>query len=79
MKKSQKNTKALVFAGMGFELVGLILAGLYLGQYLDKNFGFGGLGTAAMAMLVLASWIWHLVILLKKFNEDDHAEPDSKP
>lgn len=75
------NKKALVFAGMGFELVGLILVGLYVGQLLDEKFSLGGLGTAGLAMLVLASWLWHLVILLKRFMQDgseDAPKSDSE-
>ena len=75
------NKKALVFAGMGFELVGLILVGLYVGQYLDEKFNLGGIGTAGLAMLVLASWLWHLVILLKRFMQDgpeDAQQSDSE-
>jgi len=66
-----KSKKAVVFAGMGFELAGLIVGGLYLGQYLDAVYNLKGIATAALALGALASWLIHLVVLIKKFQEPD--------
>ena len=67
--KDEKKGKALVFAGMGFELAGLIVGGLYLGQHIDETYGFSGLATAGIAFAVLAGWLIHLVVLLKKYQD----------
>ena len=64
------NKKALVFTGMGFELVGMIFAGLFLGQQVDETWQLQGLGTAFFSFVVLAGWLWHLVILIKRFQSD---------
>ena len=37
-----RNRKAYFFIGMGFELVGLILAAVYLGQVVDERYSLGG-------------------------------------
>ncbi len=69
--------KGLVFIGMGFELLGLILGGLYLGQIVDKAMGWPGYGLAMIVVACLVSWIVHLVFLLKRFmNEPDNNPPN---
>jgi F0F1-type ATP synthase assembly protein I len=66
----QKN-KGIVFAGLGFELVGVVLACLYFGQLIDKIYGWGGFGVALMIVLGTAGWFFHLIILLKRFMKND--------
>jgi len=61
----------MVFMGMGFELVVLILAGSYFGDLIDKHFGWKGYASLTMILLFLGTWFYHLLILLKKVNEDD--------
>jgi F0F1-type ATP synthase assembly protein I len=61
----------MVFMGMGFELVVLILAGAYAGDMIDKHFGWKGYASAALIVLFLISWFYHLMVLLKKVNEDE--------
>lgn len=59
----------LILTGLGFELVGLIIGGLYIGQLLDEKFGTKGI----MALLILASclvsWFVHLIFLLKRLEK----------
>ncbi|MCB9027162.1 MAG: hypothetical protein H6625_12640 [Bdellovibrionaceae bacterium] len=66
-----KKNKSIVFAGMGFELAGLIIGGLFFGQHLDKSYNLKGLATAGITFAVLLSWLVHLVFLLKKYQEPD--------
>ena len=67
-------SKGLIFTGMGFELVGVVLAGLYIGQKLDEVYGWGGLGVAGMIFLATGGWIYHLIILLKRFMDEQLKE-----
>ena len=72
----------MVFAGMGFELLGLILAALYIGGIIDNELNGGGLGVAGMVITVLVGWFVHLFMLLKKFMERadrDKKKPDNSP
>jgi hypothetical protein len=55
----------LVFAGMGFELIGLVLGSLWLGTVLDEHFQTKGMWVAGMSVLALAGWILHLIQMLK--------------
>ena len=63
-----KTNKYLVFTAMGFELVGLILGSVYVGQILDSKYELKGLGMVGLSMLALAGWIFHIVQLAKKLE-----------
>jgi hypothetical protein len=68
--------KGLVFLGMGFELLGLILGGLYLGKAIDEQMGWPGYGVALLVVVCMVSWMIHLIFLLKRFmadSEDDQT------
>ena len=65
------NTKYLVFMGMGFELIGIILSSLYLGQIIDEHFGLSGLSMVGLSMAGLAGWIYHLVLLVNRVEAND--------
>ena len=67
-KSSDKLRNGIVFTAIGFELVGIMVFMLYVGQYLDKNYGWGGLGVAGLSMVGLGGWIAHLAYLLKGFK-----------
>lgn len=73
------NKQGIVFAGMGFELVGLMLASVYIGQMIDKKMGWNGYSMAGLMMLSLVGWIVHIVILLgQEEKEAEKAAEDSK-
>lgn len=63
------NNKSMVFMGMGFELVILILGAAYLGRYVDEKLGWGGYATMGFIVLCMVSWFYHLVVLLKRVND----------
>ncbi|MCB0356316.1 MAG: hypothetical protein KDD40_04875 [Bdellovibrionales bacterium] len=66
-----RKNKGIVFAGMGFELAGLIVGGLFLGQHLDKTYHLGGLATALITFAALGSWLTHLIFMLRKFQTEE--------
>ncbi len=65
-----KNTKMMIFIGMGMELVGLIVACAWLGQLIDKKMSWPGFALAGMCLVGLVSWLIHMVFLVKSFEED---------
>lgn len=67
------NSKAIVFAAMGFELIGLILGCIFIGQYVDQNFDTSGLGLVGFSALGLVGWLVHIVLLLKKYEADSET------
>lgn len=60
--------KYIVFVGIGFELVGIMVACLYVGKALDEHYGLQGLGMAGISMAGLAGWIVHIVMLTKAMD-----------
>ena len=57
--------KYMVFMGIGFELVGIVLAGLFLANELEKRYPSQGLITVAVIVLGLIGWLIHLVYVMK--------------
>ena len=64
------NSKGLVFIGIGFELVGLVLAALILGEKLDKYYGKDGVFVIIFLICGFISWTFHFIFLLKKMMKD---------
>jgi len=71
--------KGLVFMGMGFELLGLVLGGYYLGQAIDNEFGWPGYGVAALVICGLIGWMIHLIFLLKRFMAETADDTTHTP
>lgn len=67
--------KGMIFIGVGFELVSLVLAGIWIGSYLDEWLGSKGLATMAMLLLMMFGWFVHLFVLLKKMETDGKNPP----
>lgn len=67
--------KYLIFASIGFELVGIMVASIYLGQTIDKTYQTKGLALIALMFIGLASWLTHVIFLLRRFQKD---EPEDK-
>lgn len=68
------NRRYLIFTAMGFELVGLILACLFIGQWLDENYGLKGLGVIGLMVGGLVGWLVHLIQLLKMIDRNENKE-----
>ena len=60
--------KYVVLIGLGFELVGLTLAGLYVGSLADQNYNWGGLGVVSGAVVALIAWLGHLIAVVRKLD-----------
>jgi len=61
--------KYLPFVSIGFELIGLILVGIYAGAYLDEKWAGGGLYQSLLIVLALVGWLIRLIFNLKKLNQ----------
>lgn len=61
--------KYLVFAGVGFELIGFIVVSVYLGEYLETKYPTKGLWVAGLILLSLVGWMIHLMYMLKNANK----------
>ncbi len=65
----QKN-KYIIFATIGFELVSLILAAIYGGEFLVKR-GAPEYVKALLIVLVFVVWFISLMVKLKKMSKND--------
>ena len=72
----------IVFASIGFELIGLIVGCFYLGQYLDQKYQSGGLIFVGLSLLCLCGWLWRVIWLLRRMQkreEDAEAKKSGAP
>lgn len=64
-----KNSKYLIFISIGFELVVLILVGVWLGNYLVKE-GYSKSMPALCVLGALVIWFVSLMLKLKRLKND---------
>lgn len=70
-----KKNKYIVFASIGFELIGLLIVALWFGKYLSDK----GYGSAAQAFCVLGAfliWFISLMMKLKNLKKSESTEHD---
>jgi len=65
--------KYLIFTSIGFELVGIMLASIYLGQLIDDHYKTRGIALIVLMFTGLASWFIHLIFLIRRIQK---SEPD---
>lgn len=68
MKKTQD--KSMIFMAMGFEAVAAVLGGFWVGQLLDGYLGKRGIGPAIGSILLLVAWFFHLLQVMKRFDQE---------
>ena len=70
--------KYWIFLSMGFELVGLVITSVFIGQSLDEKLGTRGLSLLFLTLACLAGWMVHLIFLLKRIERSSEKDPDSE-
>jgi MFS family permease len=78
LEKVVLKDKRLIFMGIGFELVGLVIGSVYFGGILDAHFGWQGMGVVGLIVLTFAGWLVHFIVLIKRFMADEPIEEDKK-
>jgi len=68
--------KYIVFAGIGIELVGIMISSIYLGQIIDNTYQTKGLGLIALSFIGLASWMTHVIMLLRRFEKENSDDKE---
>lgn len=66
--------KYIIFASIGFELVGLILGCFYLGKYLDQKYQTNGLIFVGLVFASLIGWLWRVIWLLRRIQKSEEEE-----
>lgn len=65
---SEQRNPAYAFVAMGFELVGLIIASLYLGQWIDERYGIWPWGTLGLVLVGVIGWMVHIFLLIQQID-----------
>lgn len=65
--------KYVLFIGIGFELIGLIVAAVLASNWLESKYPSKGMITAGLVLLALVGWFIHIMVLLKKVNNDNNT------
>ena len=68
--------KYMILIGLGFELVALTIAMVYIGSIADKKYALGGMGVAGGAVFGLVGWLVHLIAVMQKLEK---SEPPGAP
>lgn len=63
--------KYMLFIGVGFELIGLIVVSVVIAGWLEQKIPSKGLITAGLVILSLIGWFIHIIILLKRVPKDN--------
>jgi F0F1-type ATP synthase assembly protein I len=69
--------KYIIFASIGFELVGLVLGCFFIGQLLDKKYNSKGLIFVGLMIASLIGWLIRVIWLLRRLDETE-ANGDRK-
>ena len=56
---------ASAYTTLGFELIGLVVVLLFIGQYFDHNYGWGGWGVISGVTIAFIGWVTHLYIVVQ--------------
>ncbi|MBO9668290.1 MAG: AtpZ/AtpI family protein [Bdellovibrio sp.] len=67
--------KYIIFASIGFELVGLIIGCFYLGEFLDAKYQTKGLIFVGLSMACLVGWLVRVIWLLKRMQDQEDKNP----
>jgi len=69
----------IIFASIGFELVGLIVGCFYLGEFLDAKYQTGGMAFVGLSVASLIGWLVRVIWLLQRVQkQDEEAEKQNK-
>lgn len=70
----------IIFAGIGFELVGLIVGCFYLGQMLDEKYQTKGLIFVGLSFACLIGWLWRVIWMIRRIQkQDEKSEAEGLP
>lgn len=70
--------KYVVFMGLGVEITGLIIAGIWLGKSFDEAYGYRGFGITTGCLLALGIWIYHIILVSKALQSAQDREKEEK-
>lgn len=73
-KDNQNQHKGLVFAGLGMEVIGLMVGSVILGTEIDKYFGWKGYSVFFLLLSSFSVWVWHIIVLSKRMMKESSED-----
>lgn len=70
--------KTAIFSALGFEIVGIIIAAVYIGAYIDEKYKWNGLGLIGAIALGFIGWFVHVLLVVSIVEKRDQAEESKK-
>ena len=62
-------SKTMMFLGLGFEITGMILVGLFLGRNVGRYLEHEDLGAATGCLLAFIAWCLHVLFLTRSHQQ----------
>lgn len=59
---------------MGFEIVGIVLAAVYFGNWLDEKMGWVGFGLIGMMAAGFGGWLLHVILVVRIMERREESE-----
>lgn len=63
--------KYLVFIGMGFELIAIVLVSLWIGMWIEARNPMKNAWPVVLVFISLGAWLYRVILLLKKINNQN--------
>jgi F0F1-type ATP synthase assembly protein I len=61
--------KAAILISMGFEIIGVVLVAVYVGQWLDDKYHLGGLGLVGLIVIGFVGWLTHVLVAVRSLDD----------
>ena len=70
MSRSKKPSSLIKYLSLGFEVTGMVIAGLFLGKIIGESLGHENLGSAIGTLVGFTAWVLHILFLVKSQGDD---------
>jgi F0F1-type ATP synthase assembly protein I len=60
---------------MGFEIIGIVIVGVWIGGWLDETYTLKGMGTAGAIIIGFIGWLLHVLMAVRAI---DNGKTDGK-
>ena len=67
---SRISPKLIKCLSLGFEVTGIVIAGLFLGRVIGEGFGYKNLGSAVGTLVGFTVWVLHILFLTKSLDDN---------
>lgn len=72
------NKASSAYISLGFELIGIIVALVFIGRALDQHFGWPGWGVVGGVVIGFAGWVTHVYMVVQMLAKAENSG-DTKP